>query len=115
MRSSEGNYKKSRKILAVLSRNDGPTVPVRRLRRIEVQGGGKEDVVCVHFTDHSLSTPPAPLFIRGGRSKDLHFPRGTVKVERISGTTPLTVIAVCERLQTDATKATGVRSVRGSD
>ena len=100
------NYKGSRKILAVLSNKNGPRVPVRRLRRIEVEGGSREDVIKVHFVDHDLTTPPEPVYIRGGRYKDMHFPRGQVWIERVSGRKPLTIMAVCERLH-HATGASG--------
>jgi len=99
-------YKESRKLLAILSNKDGPWVPVRRLRRIEVDGGSKEDVIRIHFTGHSLATDPDPVYVRGGRTKELHFPRGQVRVERVSGKAQLTIMAVCERL------SDGTQSVR---
>ena len=102
--------RESRKILAVLSKGNGPWVPVRRLRRIEVQGGSKEDVVRIHFGDHDLMTSPEPVFIRGSHYVLMDFPRGSVRVERVAGRKPLTIMAVCERSH-NVTKAFGKRSV----
>lgn len=95
----------------ILSTKDGPWVPVRRLRRIEVEGGSKEDVVRIHFGDHELQTNPDPVFIRGNHHRNMDFPRGKVRVERVSGRKPLTILAICERSQ-DAAKPIRKRSVR---
>jgi len=107
--TAKPKYKESRKILAILSNKDGPWVPVRRLRRIEVEGGSKEDVIRIHFAKHNLATDPDPVYVRGGRTKELHFPRGQVKVERVSGKAQLTIMAVCERLS-DGARPVGQRS-----
>ena len=101
----------SRKLLTILSTTDGPWVPVRRLRRIEVDGGSKDDVVRIRFGDHNLQTPPEPVYIRGNHHAQMDFPRGRVRVERISGRKPLTIMAICERSQ-NGSKSIGKRSVR---
>lgn len=92
------NYKESRKLLGVLSRGNGPWVPVRRLRRIEVNGGSKDDLIEIQFRKHSLLTDPDPLFIRGGKARELHFPKGQIRFVRHKGRSSLTIMAVCERL-----------------
>lgn len=91
----EVSYRKVQ--LVTYSKSDGPLVPVSRMRKLEVRDATKKDAVRLHFVDHDLAHAPAPLDVRGSGIKHLNFPRGTVRIERVSGKTPITVLAHCER------------------
>lgn len=94
------------KLLALDSRHDGPWVPVRRLRKIEVRGASNDDIIRVHFAEHDLHTNPEPLLLKGSVVRHINLPSGQVKVERVAGKAPVTILAICERLHGNGTETT---------
>ena len=84
-------------VLSVHSTQGGPWVPVRRLRRVSTFDATKDDVVKIEFTDHDLLTDTEPIVLKGTVTKDLNFPVGKVRVVRVSGNTPVTVIGYQEK------------------
>ena len=107
------NYPTTSKMLAVFSKGDGPWVPVSRMREVEVRDATKDDLVEIRFTEHSLTTDPEPIRIRGSGTRHLNFPKGKVCVRRLAGKTPITVIALCERLHTNESSTLRRRSTVG--
>lgn len=89
--------------LVTYSKEDGPKTVVSRLRKIEVRDATPKDVVRIVFGDHDLVTTPSALLLRGSMTKHVNFPRGTVRVERVEGTSPITVLAHCERYMGNGT------------
>ena len=85
------------KMLAVHSNGDGPRTAVSRLRKIEVRGASKDDVIKVEFSGQNLNYVPDPLVLRGSLSRTVNYPRGFVQVKRLAGKSPITVLAFCER------------------
>ena len=86
------------KTLVVESKTDGPWVPVVRLEKVVVRDAGREDVVEVHFRGDDLVTTPEFKSFRGSGVIHSDFPKGEVMIKRVHGTTPLTVLALCSRL-----------------
>lgn len=93
-------------VLVTFSKTHGPRVPVRRMRKIEVRDAGSRDVIRLHVDEHDLAHAPEPMTLKGSGIKHFLLPRGSVRVERVAGDNPITVLAHCERfVAQDGTRA----------
>jgi hypothetical protein len=99
-------------VLQISSTSDGPWVEVSRVRRIVVRGAGKEDEIKLRFKDGDDVAPMKSVKIKGEADRWLRFTKGKMKVERVKGKSPITVLAMCERINYGAQTNVG-HSVRG--
>lgn len=90
------NYRE--KTLVVESKSDGPWVPVVRMEKVIVRDSTKEDVVELNFRGDDLVSTPEPRLLRGSGDIHCEFPTGEVMIKRVQGSTPITVLALCKRL-----------------
>lgn len=89
------------KTLVVESKRDGPWVPVIQLAKVVVRDATKEDVVELLFREDDLISTPEPRMIRGSGVSHMDFPKGEVMIKRVQGSTPITVLALCTRMNLD--------------
>lgn len=97
----------SEQALLISSSEDGTWVPVIRMEYVEVRDAGKDDVIQVSARQGG----PATFRIRGSGKHLFRLPKGFVKVERVSGSSLITVVALCERYY-HGIEADARRSVR---
>ncbi len=86
------------KTLVVESRKDGPWVPVVRMEKVVVRDALKEDAMELCFRGDDLVSTPEARILRGSGVSHFDFPKGEVMIKRVRGTTPITVLALCTRL-----------------
>ena len=89
------------KTLIVESRSDGPWVPVVRLEKVIVRDATIKDSVELRFRGDDLVTTPESRMIQGSGVSHFDFPKGEVMIKRVRGNTPMTVLALCKRLNPD--------------
>ena len=92
------SHKYREKTLVVESCSDGPWVPVVRLGKVVVRDALKNDVVELCFRGDDLVSTPESRSLRGSGEHHFDFPKGEVMIKRVRGTTPITVLALCTRL-----------------
>lgn len=104
----------SEKVLCLHSQGDGPWVKAKRVREIVIRGASDRDVIRIEFRGHHLTTDPEPLVIRGSKGRTLNYPDGELRVSRLAGKEPITVLAMCERIG-HGTEATARHYLRRRD
>lgn len=85
-----------KQLLLVNGVGHSPWSVVSYVRAIEVLGAsGRESVIRIVVRDVSRRTPLFDYIHRGPGTRTVNIPRGELRVLRVKGTEPLTVIAYC--------------------
>lgn len=81
-------------LLVVGSSTDGPWCNVNYVKSIKVVNA--EPTTAIRIRVRGLDNAPDQVFIHKGPGyKPINIPRGQMRVERIRGTEPITVVAYC--------------------
>lgn len=101
-------------LIQLHSTENSPWIPVERLKKLDFKGAGKEDLFRVHVRTDAMKSHPDPKLKKGPGGLFLSVSRGKIRVERLKGTSPTTILAYSRRF-TRAIEANGGNRVRRSD
>lgn len=101
------------RLLAVKCEGDGPWVRVRDVKRLSLQHATMIDVVEIDRRGHDFNVPRDPIRIQGSSTVDVLITEEELRVRRVAGTNPVTVIAWCPNV-TPTERQSDRRSHRGN-